>query len=46
MPATRTNNSGFLNKELSLEELEIILEINNIVISNIALDEILQSVHS
>ena len=46
MPAIRTDNSEVFNKELALEELEILLEINNIVASNIALDEILQSVHS
>ena len=30
MPAIRTDNSEVFNKELALEELEILLEINNI----------------
>ncbi len=46
MPAVRKDNSGIMHTGLTLKEIEILLEINNIVISNIALDEILQSVHS
>lgn len=46
MPATRSDNSEVLNKELTSDELEILLEISNIVTSNLDLDEILQSVHS
>lgn len=46
MPATRSDNSEDLNKELTSDELEILLEISNIVTSNLDLDEILQSVHS
>lgn len=46
MPAARSDNSEVFNKELTLDELEILLEINNIVTSNLDLDEILHSVHS
>ena len=46
MSATRADNSGFTHKELTSDELDILLKISNIVTSNNALDEILQSVHS
>lgn len=46
MPSARTDNNEVLNKNFTLDELEILLEISNIVMSNLDLDEILQSVHS
>lgn len=46
MSATRADDSSLAHKELTLEELDILLKVSNIVTSNNALDEILQSVHS
>lgn len=45
MPAVRTSKEKF-NKDLSVDELEMLLDISGIVTSNLDLDEILQSVHS
>lgn len=46
MTVTRTKSRGDLKKDLSLDELEILLEISSIVNSGLDLDEILHSVHS
>jgi len=46
MPATKKDDIEVLYNGLTLDELEILLEISNIVTSNLDLDEILQSVHS
>jgi len=46
MSVTKTGGIGHLKKDLSLDELEILQNINSIVTSNTDLDEILQSVHA
>lgn len=46
MANTRIDSRGDYKRELSLDELEILLKINNIVASNLDLDEILHSVHA
>ncbi|MDD2444239.1 MAG: GAF domain-containing protein, partial [Desulfotomaculaceae bacterium] len=46
MSNTRTGSKGDFKKDLTVDELEILLEIGRIVTSDIDLDEILQSVHS
>jgi signal transduction histidine kinase len=46
MANTRIGSRGDYRKDLSLDELEILLKINHIVASNLDLDEILHSVHA
>ena len=46
MANIRIDSRGDYKKELTLDELEILLRINNIVASNLDLDEILHSVHA
>ncbi len=46
MSNTRTGSKGDFKRDLTVDELEILLEIGRIVTSDIDLDEILQSVHS
>ncbi len=46
MSVARTNGREDLQKDLSVDELEMLLEIGNIVTSNLDLDVILQSVHA
>ncbi|HPZ42879.1 MAG TPA: ATP-binding protein [Bacillota bacterium] len=46
MANTRIESRRDFKKDLTLDELEILLKINNIVTSNLDLDEILHSVHA
>ncbi|NLI11622.1 sensor histidine kinase [Pelotomaculum propionicicum] len=46
MSVARTGGKGEFNKDLSVDELEMLLDISSIVNSHLDLDEILQSVHS
>lgn len=46
MVLTRIDGRGNLKKDLTVDELETLLEINSLVTSNLDLDEILYSVHS
>ncbi len=45
MSVTRTGSKRDFKKDLTLDELEMLLDISSIVTSNLDLDEILQSVH-
>ncbi len=46
MSVVRISNKEGLNRDLSVDELEMLLDIHGIVTSQLDLDEILQSVHS
>lgn len=46
MSSAKTTGQVSLEKAISVDELDILLDISNLVISNIGLDDIIQSVHN
>lgn len=46
MSPAKNAGQGNLEKAMSVDELEILLDISNLVISNIGLDDVVQSVHN